>query len=385
MRQHNRVGNDALAPGVRRYRPVGPLMAESARVARSQLLVSGLIALVSCAIVLATLLTTGQTRTQQRNLLAVLDSAGTRTLRITDADGTAGIDISALDRILRMSPVESALALSAVRDVRNARIPGGALVPLRIVAGDMAGVDLPPDDGSTTGFVDRVSADQLGLTGASGAVNGTGTGTGTGTTQVSIGGVYTVDGSALDLRGMVLVRDPHWTTPVRTLVVRVRRGTPIQSVALAAMSLVGAQNPQALRLTIPAEVASLRARIDHQLTNSGRTTILATLAAGLALCALVVAAGTAARQRDFGRRRALGASRIQLVCLVMGQVTIAALLGALVGGLAGGVRLVASLHAAGAWFATAVTVLAVLAAACGSLGPAIVAATRDPLRTLRVP
>ena len=92
------------------------------------------------------------------------------------------------------------------------------------------------------------------------------------------------------------------------------------------------------------------------------------------------------RRKDFGRRRALGTTRLTIILLIVVQVLITALLAVAMG-----------VAAAYAWltlrddptppapFALAVgTALATLATLAATL-PATLAARRDPVRELRVP
>ena len=88
------------------------------------------------------------------------------------------------------------------------------------------------------------------------------------------------------------------------------------------------------------------------------------------------------RRRDFGRRRALGASRSAIVALVVTQTAIVAALGAAVGSF-----LIQRWTGSGPdpSFALAVATLVILAALVSAVPPALVAAYRDPVRILRVP
>lgn len=100
----------------------------------------------------------------------------------------------------------------------------------------------------------------------------------------------------------------------------------------------------------------------------------------------MVFTGTIAGRRDFGRRRALGASQRQLTILVMLTTLWPALIGAVVGTALGTAYLGSLLGHFSDWrFPVSVGVLTVIALVLSSAPPAAVAATRDPLRVLRVP
>jgi putative ABC transport system permease protein len=126
--------------------------------------------------------------------------------------------------------------------------------------------------------------------------------------------------------------------------------------------------------------------VSDEISARDRLLVLALLGAAMVLACLVVFAGTIGSRRDFGRRRALGATRGQLTLLVMAAMFWPALLGAAAGVLARWAYLGSQLgHVADPRIPTAVGVLVVLGLTAISALPAIHAATRDPLRVLRVP
>ncbi|MCL1900502.1 MAG: FtsX-like permease family protein, partial [Promicromonosporaceae bacterium] len=113
---------------------------------------------------------------------------------------------------------------------------------------------------------------------------------------------------------------------------------------------------------------------------------LAVLAAGMGFTGLALALSVGAQRRDFGRRRALGASRSLLMTFVILEGAMPAALGALVG-TAGGVTILALIHGVTAdpAFVASVPILAILAVVLASIPVALAAAFRDPVAILRVP
>ncbi len=95
--------------------------------------------------------------------------------------------------------------------------------------------------------------------------------------------------------------------------------------------------------------------------------------------------GVLVRQRDLGRRRALGADRPTIITLVVTRTLIAATLGALAGTAAAVVITTSSGVRAPAGFIGAVAILALLTAAIAAIPPAAIAAYRDPVAVLRTP
>jgi len=91
-------------------------------------------------------------------------------------------------------------------------------------------------------------------------------------------------------------------------------------------------------------------------------------------------------RRDCGRRRALGASRPDIITLVAVQTVTIAIGGTVAGSIAGG-GIIWRLTSAPPElaFTVAIAVLATLTAGIAAVLPAMVAAWRDPVSILRVP
>jgi putative ABC transport system permease protein len=134
------------------------------------------------------------------------------------------------------------------------------------------------------------------------------------------------------------------------------------------------------------ELAELRAAIGGELTAENQGIILGVLAAATAASTMVVWTLVMLRRRDFGRRRALGATRQMIVGLTVGQVLLLASVGSLCGTAIGvGWLALAGHPVPTAAYLTAVAVTFALSTAIVSAIPGAWAARRDPLVELRVP
>jgi putative ABC transport system permease protein len=110
------------------------------------------------------------------------------------------------------------------------------------------------------------------------------------------------------------------------------------------------------------------------------------MAVGAVLIAVTMFAATAQRRRDFGRRRALGASRSALVSGLLMQTAIGAAVGIALGVAGGLAFLHVDADALPTWrFTAGMGGLALLLTLAAAAPIALHAATRDPLRILRVP
>lgn len=157
-------------------------------------------------------------------------------------------------------------------------------------------------------------------------------------------------------------------------------------VARALRAVVHSVSPGRLTVKTPDILAELHTVIGSDLASGGRQLLAAILVGGMLLVATTMAGATSLRRRDFGRRRALGATRSALVLLVLVQAAIAATIGSILGsaiGLLAVWRLAGSLPPVE--FVAAVGALSVLMALAAAVPPGILAARRDPVRILRVP
>ncbi len=185
---------------------------------------------------------------------------------------------------------------------------------------------------------------------------------------------------------LVLVPTDDSDMQVGLIVVVVDRPEKISAVTAAVSSVLGARDSTKVTVQTSETVASLHAIIQGQLGAFSRGLLLTTLGVMGLLIAVLQTGLVMMRRRDFGRRRALGATRGLVVLLVLFQTALLAAAGAVIG-LAGSVLalIVGGDPLPGIDFMTAVVVLVLTVTVVASLIPATVASARDPLKELRVP
>ncbi|TQL02155.1 ABC transporter permease [Cellulomonas sp. SLBN-39] len=321
----------------------------------------------------AALLTSGQTAAAEAAALARIDAVGTRSV-VVRADVDAGVTSAVVDRVRALEGVESVVALGPIVDARNSNVPAGRPVPVRAVYGDLGDV---PSDGLAAASDLAVQA--LGLVDGSGSIVTT-----DGRELVVVAGLDVPD----HLREMepLVVIPAASTGPVAVLVVVADEPQTVAPLSAAVVGLVAADDPSAVTLETSAELAAIRAAVGGELVTYGRSAVLGILAVAGLLVAANLFGLVQLRRKDFGRRRALGASRGQIVTLLLTQVGVLAVAGAVLGTTAVIVPSMArGAPVPGLAFVVAVAVAAVLTALLAALGPATVAANRDPLHEMRIP
>lgn len=361
-------------------------ISESLRTARSHPgppLTAGIVIAIVCVIVV---LTTGQTVAAEQNVLGRLDSMGTRVVSVSDDAGDAGMRAISATAVSSLESADWSLALGEVRDMKNANGPmesGG--VPARLGYGDIKStmeltVGRWPAPGEA--IVSEKAAQQLQLKdGVGGVIDRDGA-------TFAVVGTYS-NSTKLSVFDELILIVPEEDSTSDTILYLYSETTEIEHVdalVTAIENTLTASNPGGLTIESPDELLTARSNIASDLGTSSRVLMLGALIVGLVLVMVTMFAATSERKTDFGRRRALGASRMAIIAMVSIHAVLAAVFGVVLGmicgltisGLTSGVQPPVS-------FLTAVGLLCIITTVIASMPPAVVAARRDPVRILRVP
>lgn len=350
---------------------------ESIQTASAMRVVSALVLVLAMSVPAAVLGISGRNIEAQGAILARVDEAGARILTVVSSADEGGIPATAVDRIAALGGVSWAMGLGPVVDVRNRR-PTGEPTPARAFYAARAPVAFSAPSEMSGAFVSTASAARLGLGGAYSILD-------PGATLV-VGWFSAADPLDDALEPFVLVPGDAEALVLERIIVTVDDVGWVELVAASLPSMIGTAAAEAA--TVERSLALLEARdaVRNEVALRDRALIAAMLVASMLLACVVVFAGTVSSRRDFGRRRALGATRAQLTLLVMLSTLWPSLLGAGLGTAFGSVYLASAIgRSPDPDFPVAVGVLTVLSLVVASAIPAAVAATRDPLRVLRVP
>ncbi len=360
------------------------LAREGRRSALAQPVATATTALVVALVCGVVLLTTGRTAVVEQNVVSAVDSVGTRLITVVDVSGDAVIDPSAARVLSALEGVTWAFGLGPASDVSAMADPGGlAGVAMRDYVGELPAEivltrgRLPQRPGEAV--VGMGASSRLGLTDGLGPVNA-------GDHSIGVVGEFGTQGPMRGLDDVVLRQGDGSTPGLRYVYVLAASAMVVPDVSRAIAASLPATDPSAVRVETSEGVLDLREVIAGAVGAGSRQVMAAVLGFGLLVVAVTVHAAVSARRRDFGRRRALGASRSAVVALVLLQTGVAALIGIVVGTAAGLVALAVSSGGLPApSFVIGLAALALLVALTGSVAPAVAAARRDPVRVLRVP
>ena len=365
---------------------VGALFREALASARSQVVttvVAAVVVAVVCGVVFAT---TGRSAATEQTVLSSVDLAGTRLITVSDNDGASLLSPQSIGSIASLHGVEWVIGLGPVTDMYPASRPiSGTGTSTRHVYGDLlSAVDLV--EGRVPGLgtaVMGVEAEvELGLVDGVGGIRPSGS---TAESVAVVGAFRSPVVASLDTNVLV-PSDPKDGGELRYIYVQSTTVEGVERLQAAVGDVLVAGNPASITVSAPQGLIELRDSIASGLGVQSRLQMLLILGVGLVLVSITMLGGVASRRKDFGRRRALGASRSAIVFVVVVQATVAGCVGVVLGSAVG---LTATRALAGSLpsitFVSGVILLTLTSVVVAALPPALAAAYRDPVLILRVP
>ncbi|MCL1900092.1 MAG: hypothetical protein FWG11_06235 [Promicromonosporaceae bacterium] len=373
----------------RRERPITgsprarELLRDSLAQARAQIATTITLILVLATVCFAVLVTTGQSAASEARIVEQIDGAGTRLIALSDNAGDADIRPEAPAQIAGISDVTWAFGLGEAVDVTNAVITDGRVAARALVGG------LPAEMPLVQGRAPLPGEAVVGLQAAPTLHLGPGLGTiaAPGQDPIAVVGVFDASGPLASLANVALVsRAADDVETLRFVYVMASDVTTVERLEDVLRASTPARNPAALTVETPTGAIAVRDMIAGNLGAAARQLMAVVMGVGAVLIAVTMFAATASRRRDFGRRRALGATRSTLVAGLLAQTTVGAVLGIALGTTAGLIALQATAESLPSWqFTAGAAGLALLLTLVAATPIALHAATRDPLRILRVP
>ncbi|MFF1632493.1 ABC transporter permease [Leifsonia sp. NPDC058248] len=326
------------------------------------------------------LMTTGRTEGAHQRILATVDQAGTRAVSLT-APPSAGLDSSIVERLAGIDGIAWVGAFGVAQDGRNNLLRGGEAVATRSFWSTKNGYIHLPEGRAEGGWASGKAVSRLGM------VDGMGTVQLDSGVSIDVVGTFELPAFLDGLEPSLLVpQSPTQYEPVTLVVAIADSPNRVQSVGHMLISVADPADAEKLKLQTSAELAKLRSAIDGGLGDYGREIMIGSFAVTAILIAAVLLSLVTMRRKDFGRRRALGATRGYVVGLITTQGATTGVVGALFGGLTSAIALYGTgspLPSVG--FMLSIMLLMSVIATISSIPPAVVASGRDPAAELRVP
>ena len=352
---------------------------------RAQRAVSGMMGAVGFLVCFVVLATTGQSAATRSSVLATIDDLSTTLVVVTDDSGSGALDPGMVAVIDSYSQTQWAFGLGEVLDAKNADLSGRTFgVPLRAVVGELPAAIAPVDGRSPSrpneAWVGQSAFAELGMASAAGTVTANGA-------FYGVVGTFSAPGPMANLESTILVpTGSQAIDSVRYIYANAENSASAEALAASITQLL----PEASREMITVELGTgalvLKDALSARLDRGAQTMLALVLGVGAVLSVVVTHVMVATRRRDIGRRRALGATRSNLVALVLMQNVVCTTIGGLAGCAAGLVAVWSMTRAVpSGQFTAAVLGLSLVSALVGCVVPAVRAAHLEPVRILRVP
>ena len=205
--------------------------------------------------------------------------------------------------------------------------------------------------------------------------------------QAAVVGVVDISDTLDRFSDTVLIQAPPYAAlELRFVYVAAEKTTDVAAIRQFVEATIRATDPGQIVFETSEGVIALQNVISGQLGASARQLMAGILGIGVVVVGVTMLGMVSTKRRDFGRRRALGASRSAIIVLVLVQALLAASVGAFLGtGIGAVIVKMTTENLPTMGFIVGLATLTILAGLLGSIPPAILAALRDPVRILRVP
>lgn len=370
MSRDHRRGQGALA-----------ILVEGARAAIAQRVVSAMLITVSMGLVVVVLTTAGQSAAAERRVLTAIDEIGSRLLIVSDEQIEGTLQPRHVEQFSALHDVQWAFGVTAASSLTNAALPGeGRAIPLRSYVGDLPDEitiqGRPPTDGEV--LIGRTARQQARMATGLGPLN-------LGQQRLASVGQFSAPAALESLNNTALApasTDEFMT--LRFIYITAESGHVLDRLQHTIEASV--RGHAGVSVESAEQTATLRQALAGELTRTSRGLLLGVFGIGGALTAVVSFAAIAVHRQDLGRRRALGASRTQLITLALLRSGLCSALGALTGAALSTILLRLGLgDAPPLAFTAGIIVLTIEIALLATLIPAAIGARLDPVLALRVP
>ena len=337
-----------------------------------------LLAVLACVAALA-LVVERDAATARADLDALLASPSSTVIRLETQDGGQTIPASIAGAAASVTGAAAAFVLGEPVIAEPHGIPAdGRTVVMREVIGD-PGWPTAPSCGAA--WISGATAHRLGLADGVGALTVPGEG------RPTVAAISTASTGSIPrfLADYALLRSCE-TNPAAELVVLAHSPDQVANVVASTEKLFPVEDRAGLRIQSQAgRIAD--ARTASQAAQSSATRLAATAAIAASLLATLVLTGLVLqRRREFGRRRALGATRTDIVILIVIESLVGTTLAALIA--AAAVKTSQALTdrpASPLQYLVGVTLMLICAGTLGGLIPGLIASRQDPAKEIRVP
>lgn len=359
------------------------LASESWLTTRASPFITSVMACLVAVMSLVVFLTAGRAAGLEADIMDEVDASGTRVVLLYSERQDGGIDPAIVDRIENIRGVEWVLGFGPSIDATNANLPGSQRVASRTVYGDLSSAfqiqEGFPRDGQA--LITNDSRLSLGLAFPSGTIVKDGS-------LIPVSGQIEPTDEFEEMRKFILIfqAEPRPEYPLAMVFIKVNNPTNVQEIAQASIYLAGDSDQSTLKTQTSEILIELERVLSGELGGFSRQIAIGALIIGITLIIMSLVMSTNSRKQDFGRKRVLGATRVDLILSVLSYSMIPITIGAIAGS-AGGMIALKALHypVPDVLFVFSCIYLIIIVSTLGALPAAILAGLRDPVSVLRTP
>lgn len=339
------------------------------------------VALVSCTVIL----TAGRGEGAQAQILAQIESAEIRSVTLHDNSGALELDTTWIAELEQYDIIEAVTGIGRTADVTISANEAATKVSASDIYAtwlDQLETPFQGPGSSTSALATQGALTALGFHRGVGVARIVPDGE-----DVVVLGQINLPSSLAHLQDSVII--PHSAeevAPLQSVVVTAKHVEDVPLTLKVISTYLTGFAPEDYNLESSANLVKVRGAVKGELTKNNYISVLFSLATAVAVSMTVVWAVVLLKRRDFGRRRALGASKKLIVSLVMGQTLLIATFASIFGTSIGLVWLTATgAPTPTVRFSSALIIAMTVLSTLSSAPPALWAGNRDPLTELRVP
>ncbi len=359
------------------------IVTEAFRTVKAHRMISILMAVVAAVMAAGVFLTAGKAVATEQSIMSSINDTAPRLITIATKDAHSALSEDFVTTLTSLNETEWVLALGPVEEVTNPAIPGSPSLGRQLLT------DLPAEvviergrqPGPGEALLSAPAIQQLHLVSPAGqvVVNRK--------TPFSVVGSYQSSGALEHLTRLVLLGRNNNQWPGATLIYLVAKNAAVVPQLTAHIGdLLDPGHREEVSIYASEQLAAIHVAVSGELGGFSRILAIGMMAIGMLVIALATTITAIGRRKDYGRRRALGATRSVLTVLAVCEIEIPVIAGSILGSLAGLITVVMITHTAlRVGFVLAVPILVINAGLVAAIPSAIWAAHRDPVSILRVP
>ncbi|MDR2538375.1 MAG: hypothetical protein LBC43_01850 [Bifidobacteriaceae bacterium] len=338
------------------------------------------IASISFLMTLSIVLVFGESQASIQNIRDFMDTNGAKTIQFLDDSDIGYFDQETLNFVEAFDNIEYSFETSTVFDVFNSLTKDEInLFPAKSFRGDISKVvqlvaGRMPKAGEA--IISENAAHGFKLVGPTGEISSS-------NQSWNVVGIFKSDEAYLDFKNFALIYESS-TTPMPYFYSKVKEYNELPTTQTLILNMISPFGREDIKI-LSKSLASLQNTIENNLGSFANYILILVLFLGIVLITVATLIDAFLNQKDIGRRRALGATKIYISLLMIFRGALVSTVGATIGGVVSIFYLYFYYLSIPINFLVAVIIFVLIIGSLGSLLPSLIIINRDPLRAIRTP